>query len=1101
MLKSPSSKRTRPIALTVLLFVFTFISICANEKSFAAASNAQVLTSYTYFNGSYSGSVKSYVYSDGTHISESPTPPSNAKWIVAKKIYDDEWSSYSRDEVYLYSKDNQVRETTDPLSIPVDARWATLSRFKIETMENKEIRYQTYKYSVDGIQEVTSSTIPPSYALWVTLAHFNNGWASPTNDTSNEQFDTYVTNNPVTSPPTGSITINSGAAYTSSSTVTLEVNASDPENDSLNMRFSNDNATWSSWETVSATKAWSLVAGDGNKAVYMQIQDASGLVSDTYSDTIILDTTVPDTSITSHPAGMTSSTGATFTFTSNEGSSSFECSLDGGAYTACTSPVTVSGLSSGSHTFAVRAKDAARNIDGTPAMYAWMIDTVPPIMTGVSNGQKVNTDLTISFNEGTATLNGLLFTNGTTISNEGFYTLVVTDAVGNTTTISFTIDKTPPTGSFTINNGAAFTSSDSVTLDITESGSTDMRFSNDGSTWSSWETVKSTKSWILTAGDGSKTVHMQLRDDAGNELSLTNSITLAGPPEAPRITADDINNVIMGLTTAMEFSVDGGSYIQYTGNNHPNLSGNHTVRVRVAANAVTGAPAGAETVLTFTTNPPPTVTQLTLTPSTATIEVGTTQQYRAIAEFTDGATTDVTSLSTWSVDKPAIAGVTNGLVNITSADTVTVTADYQGTLGTATLLGIETPPPAPTVTSIGVTPDTITLLPGATHQLYVEATMSNGSTKDVTAGSEGTTYLSANTNLVTVSPNGLITVASGAQSGTVGVTIINNGHTKNVALVITQPSQPLSANANLRNLTVNQGIINPVFDPGVTKYTLTLSNQSTSIDLVATLDDTNASITINGQMQNNGVIKPISVPEGNSVVVIVVTAEDGTTKTYKLTLYRAYASSGGSGGGGGSSSSTVPVPPTEVKQPESPKVQPSPTVFNDTEKHWAKEKIQGAVQKGLVSGYPDGSFRPNQPVTRIQWVSLLARALQLQGEEEVTSFHDQGEVPKWAEQSLSLIVKKGLVSGYPDGTFRPNQEITRVEMASILARALKLEVKNNPPTTFSDNKEIPKWAQGSVNALFEKGVIRGRGGNQFAPNDLTTRAEAVVFLLNMLEQE
>ncbi|WCN36581.1 S-layer homology domain-containing protein [Aneurinibacillus uraniidurans] len=1084
-------------------------------------------------------------------------------------------------------------ETTNPLSIPVDARWATISRFKIETVSyNKEIRYQTYKYSIDGSQVVTSSEIPPSYALWVTLAHFNNGWASPTHDTSNEQFATYVTNNPVTSPPTGSITINSGAAYTSSSTVTLEVNASDPENDPLNMRFSNDNATWSNWETVSTTKVWPLAAGDGSKTVYMQIQDAGGLVSDTYSDTIILDTvpptgavkinndssytsstsvtlnvtgtdasgvtqmqfsndnttwssweafsaskswtlvagegnktvymnlrdgagnvssfsdtiivdtTPPDTFITSGPAGITSSTGAIFTFTSNEGSSSFECRLDGGAYTACTSPAILSGLGTGSHTFSVRAKDAAGNVDSTPATYTWTIDTVPPVVTGVSNGQTVNTDLTVTFNEGTATLNGSPFTNGTKISNEGLYTLVVTDAAGNTTTISFTIDKTPPTGSFTINNGAAFTSSESVTLDITESGSTDMRFSNDGSTWTNWETVKSTKGWTLTAGDGSKTVHMQLRDDAGNETSLTNSITLVSPPGAPQVTADDLNNVITGLTTAMEFSVDGGAYVQYTGSNHPDLSGDRTVRVRVAANAVTGAPTGADTIITFTTNPPPTVTQLTLTPSTATVEVGATQQYRAIAEFTDGATTDVTSLSTWSVDKPAIAGVTNGLVNVTSADTVTVTAEYQGNLGTATLIGVETPPPAPTVTSIGVTPDTITLLPGATHQLYVEATMSNGSTKDVTAGSEGTTYLSANTNLVTVSPNGLITVASGAQPGTIEVTIINNGHTKTVAVVITQPSQPLSSNANLRNLTVNQGTINPIFDPGVTEYTLTLPNQSTSIDLLATLDDTNASMTINGQTQNNGVIKSIHVPEGNSVVAVVVTAQDGTKKTYKLTLYRAYASNGGgSSGGGGSSSSTVQLPPVEVKQPEPPKVPPSPIVFNDIEKHWAKEKIQEAVQKGLVSGYPDGSFRPNQPVTRIQWVSLLARALQLQGEEEVTSFHDQEEIPKWAEQSLSLVVKKGLVNGYPDGTFRPNQEITRAEMASVLARALKLEVKNRPSTTFSDNEKIPEWARGFVSALLEKGLIHGRDDNQFVPNDSTTRAEAVVLLLNMLEQK
>ncbi|MEK5232994.1 S-layer homology domain-containing protein [Lysinibacillus sp. FSL K6-0232] len=160
-------------------------------------------------------------------------------------------------------------------------------------------------------------------------------------------------------PPIGSITINNGAGYTSSTNVILTMTASDTEGEAITMRFSNDGTTWSSWESYASTKGWTLTNGDGSKTIYMQLKDTADNISNTLSNTIILDTT-------------------------------------------------------------------------------------PPVITGVTNSGVYNTDVTISFNEGTATLNGATFTNGATISTSGNYTVVVTDSAGNTTTITFVIDKTPP---------------------------------------------------------------------------------------------------------------------------------------------------------------------------------------------------------------------------------------------------------------------------------------------------------------------------------------------------------------------------------------------------------------------------------------------------------------------------------------------------------------------------------------------------------------------------------------------------------------------------------------------------------------------------------
>jgi hypothetical protein len=90
------------------------------------------------------------------------------------------------------------------------------------------------------------------------------------------------------------------------------------------------------------------------------------------------DTTPPDTSITSGPAASTTSTTAGFTFTSSESGSSFECKLDGGSYGSCSAPKSYTGLGVGSHQFSVRAKDAAANVDATPAVYGWTVTSPPP---------------------------------------------------------------------------------------------------------------------------------------------------------------------------------------------------------------------------------------------------------------------------------------------------------------------------------------------------------------------------------------------------------------------------------------------------------------------------------------------------------------------------------------------------------------------------------------------------------------------------------------------------------------------------------------------------------------------------------------------------
>ena len=121
---------------------------------------------------------------------------------------------------------------------------------------------------------------------------------------------------------------------------------------------------------------------DGEHTLAVQATDLAGnedASAATYSWTV--DTLAPETAIGSSPSSPTSSTGGSFAFTSSEEGSTFACSLDGAAFSSCTSPKGYAGLADGGHTFAVRATDAAGNVDPSAASFTWTVDTTAPDTT------------------------------------------------------------------------------------------------------------------------------------------------------------------------------------------------------------------------------------------------------------------------------------------------------------------------------------------------------------------------------------------------------------------------------------------------------------------------------------------------------------------------------------------------------------------------------------------------------------------------------------------------------------------------------------------------------------------------------------------------
>ena len=171
------------------------------------------------------------------------------------------------------------------------------------------------------------------------------------------------------------------------------------------------------WNTATlAGGNWSLTfpaasfPADGSYTVRVRATDVAGNVETPSTRTFTIDRAAPQTTIDSNPTNPSGSNAATFTFSSSEGGSTFECRIDGGAWGACTSPRNYTSLTDGSHTFDVRATDVAGNTDASPASYTWLVDTTAPSST-VTFPANSGTYNTAGWNAGCGT-NGLCGTYG-----------------------------------------------------------------------------------------------------------------------------------------------------------------------------------------------------------------------------------------------------------------------------------------------------------------------------------------------------------------------------------------------------------------------------------------------------------------------------------------------------------------------------------------------------------------------------------------------------------------------------------------------------------------------------------------------------------------
>ena len=178
-------------------------------------------------------------------------------------------------------------------------------------------------------------------------------------------------------------------------------------------------------------------------------------------------------------------------------------------------------------------------------------------------------------------------------------------------------------------------------------------------------------------------------------------------------------------------------------------------------------------------------------------------------------------------------------------------------------------------------------------------------------------------------------------------------------------------------------------------------------------------------------------------------------------------------------------------------------MFSDIQNHWAEQCIIQLAQLSLLKGYADGKFRPEAPLTRAEFACLMANAFGNSPEvQKAVTFKD---VPKnnWAWQFIQTVSKKRFFSGYPDGTFRPEQPILRVDAITVIASALNLPTPKSPEITlkdaFDDVAEIPNYAKKVMAAATQRAlVVNYPNVRKLRPNQSTTRGEVATLLCRAL---
>jgi hypothetical protein len=169
--------------------------------------------------------------------------------------------------------------------------------------------------------------------------------------------------------------------------------------------------------------------------------------------------------------------------------------------------------------------------------------------------------------------------------------------------------------------------------------------------------------------------------------------------------------------------------------------------------------------------------------------------------------------------------------------------------------------------------------------------------------------------------------------------------------------------------------------------------------------------------------------------------------------------------------------------------------------HWAWQFVETIFSEGLTSGYPDGTYRPDNPVTRAEMAVFIKKGIHGSTYTPPTpdGSHPFSDISgHWAEAWIEDLFDEGFTTGFPDGTYRPDNQVTRAEIAVFLKKAIHGSAYTSPAPDgshpFSDI--AGHWAEAWIEDLYDEGITTGFPDGTYRPENRVTRAEMAVFLVN-----
>jgi len=175
--------------------------------------------------------------------------------------------------------------------------------------------------------------------------------------------------------------------------------------------------------------------------------------------------------------------------------------------------------------------------------------------------------------------------------------------------------------------------------------------------------------------------------------------------------------------------------------------------------------------------------------------------------------------------------------------------------------------------------------------------------------------------------------------------------------------------------------------------------------------------------------------------------------------------------------------------------------FPDVQGHWAQTYIEALAAQEIIGGFPDGSYRPNEPVTRAQFAAIINQAFALPSKRSGADFGDVRQ-DFWGYSAIQSAYQQGFLTGYPGQVFFPAREIPRVEVLVSLASGLDLSAADlGALAEYQDAAEIPDWATGAIAAATQDNlVVNYPTASRLNPSIQATRADVAAFVYQALVQ-